>query len=59
MGSILPLRDGIGDGSALTRCFRHIDANGIIRWNWAAPLSVVFTPPRPAELAAVLDALGG
>jgi Peroxiredoxin len=36
-----------------------IDANGIIRWNWAAPLSVVFTPPRPAELAAVLDALGG
>jgi len=23
MGSILPLRDGIGDGSALTRCFRH------------------------------------
>jgi peroxiredoxin len=36
-----------------------IDASGIIRWNWAAPLSVVFTPPRPAELAAVLDGLGG
>gem|GEM_PF-943165 len=34
-----------------------IDADGIIRWSWAAPLSVVFTPPRPAELAAVLDAL--
>ncbi len=35
-----------------------IDAQGIIRWSWVAPLSVVFSPPRPAELATVLDSLG-
>lgn len=34
-----------------------IDAQGIIRWSWVAPLSVIFTPPRPAELAAVLDSI--
>ncbi len=34
-----------------------IDSQGIIRWSWAAPLSVVFTPPRPHELEAVLDQL--
>lgn len=35
-----------------------IDAQGIIRWSWVAPLAVVFTPPNPAELAAVLDSIG-
>ncbi len=34
-----------------------IDAQGIIRWSWVAPLAVVFTPPNPAELAAVLDSM--
>jgi peroxiredoxin len=34
-----------------------IDAAGIIRWTWVAPLAPVFTPPAPDELLAVLDAL--
>ena len=36
-----------------------IDAQGVIRWNWAAPLAVVFTPPGPEELLGVLDKLAG
>jgi peroxiredoxin len=32
-----------------------IDAAGIIRWSWVAPLSVVFTPPDPRTLLQVLD----
>ncbi len=35
-----------------------IDAEGIIRWEWVAPLSVVFSPPRPPELLQVIDELG-
>ncbi len=34
-----------------------IDTQGIIRWSWVAPLSVIFSPPRPPELAAVLDSI--
>jgi peroxiredoxin len=34
-----------------------IDAEGIIRWSWVAPLSAVFTPPAPRVLATVLDEL--
>ena len=34
-----------------------IDAEGRIRWNWVAPLAVVFTPPRPEELLSLLDTL--
>lgn len=34
-----------------------IDAEGRIRWNWVAPLSVVFTPPRPEELLTLLDTM--
>lgn len=34
-----------------------IDAAGIIRWWWAAPLSVVFSPPSPAALLQVIDEL--
>jgi peroxiredoxin len=34
-----------------------LDAVGIIRWSWVAPLSAVFTPPRPEELLAVVDEL--
>jgi peroxiredoxin len=39
---------GSGLGVPLPGCF-VIDAEGIIRYSWAAPFSVVFTPP-PAEL---------
>lgn len=35
-----------------------IDAAGVVRWSWAAPLSVAFTPPAPERLLEVLDALG-
>lgn len=35
-----------------------IDAQGIIRWSWVAPFSVVFSPPRPSELLQVIDELG-
>lgn len=35
-----------------------IDREGIIRWSWAAPLNVVFTPPSPQTLLAILDDLG-
>ncbi len=34
-----------------------IDAAGVIRWSWVAPLSVVFTPPGPEVLLQVLDEL--
>jgi peroxiredoxin len=34
-----------------------IDADGIIRWNWAAPFSPVFTPPPANRLIEVLDML--
>ncbi len=34
-----------------------IDRSGIIRWAWAAPFSVAFTPPAPENLLALLDAL--
>jgi peroxiredoxin len=34
-----------------------IDADGVIRWSWVAPLSVVFTPPPPDTLLEALDAL--
>lgn len=51
-------RYGVGSamGVPLPGCF-VIDSAGIIRWSWVAPLSVVFTPPSPAELLAVVDAL--
>lgn len=32
-----------------------IDAAGVVRWSWAAPLSAVFTPPGPATLLEILD----
>lgn len=32
-----------------------IDAEGIVRWSWAAPLSVVFTPPPAEQLLRLLD----
>ncbi len=35
-----------------------IDAAGVVRWSWAAPLSVAFTPPSPQRLLALLDELG-
>jgi peroxiredoxin len=34
-----------------------IDAAGLVRWSWAAPLAVVFTPPAPEALLAELDRL--
>lgn len=34
-----------------------LDAAGVIRWAWAAPLAPVFTPPDPATLLAAVDAL--
>ncbi|MCG8353130.1 MAG: peroxiredoxin family protein [Chloroflexales bacterium] len=34
-----------------------IDSNGIIRWSWAAPLAVAFTPPSPAKILSVIDQL--
>jgi peroxiredoxin len=34
-----------------------IDAAGIIRYSWVAPLAPVFTPPSAAVLCAELDAL--
>ncbi len=36
-----------------------LDAEGIIRWSWVAPLSVVFTPPTPETLLSILDQLFG
>jgi peroxiredoxin len=49
-------RYGMGSamGVPLPGCF-VIDAAGIIRWSWAAPLSAVFTPPAPATLLEALD----
>jgi hypothetical protein len=32
-----------------------IDAAGIVRWAWTAPLAVVFTPPSPERLLEELD----
>lgn len=32
-----------------------LDAAGVVRWSWAAPLSVAFTPPTPQRLLEVLD----
>jgi peroxiredoxin len=51
-------RYGMGSamGIPLPGCF-VIDAAGVIRWSWVAPLAVVFTPPAPAHLLAVLDDL--
>jgi peroxiredoxin len=34
-----------------------IDAAGVIRWAWAAPFSVTFTPPGPTPLLEAVDAL--
>lgn len=34
-----------------------LDAAGVVRFAWAAPLAVAFTPPGPAELLAALDGL--
>jgi peroxiredoxin len=34
-----------------------IDAAGTVRWSWAAPLAVAFTPPSPEVLLAELDRL--
>lgn len=51
-------RYGMGSamGVPLPGCF-VLDAEGIIRWSWVAPLAVVFTPPDPATLLAVVDQL--
>jgi peroxiredoxin len=35
-----------------------IDAAGVVRWGWAAPLAVAFTPPGPEALLRELDQLG-
>lgn len=32
-----------------------IDAEGIIRWVWVAPLSAVFDPPMPDRLLDLID----
>lgn len=45
---------GSGFGVPLPGTF-IIDAEGIIRWSWAAPFSPVFTPPAPSKLLALLD----
>lgn len=34
-----------------------VDRDGIIRWNWAAPLAVVFTPPPAERLFELIDTL--
>ena len=34
-----------------------IDAAGVVRWSWAAPLAPVFTPPGAGRLAELLDSL--
>lgn len=34
-----------------------IDAAGIVRWSWAAPLAPVFTPPPASTLIEVLDSV--
>lgn len=34
-----------------------LDAAGTVRWGWAAPLAVAFTPPAPATLLKVVDGL--
>ena len=34
-----------------------IDAAGLIRWSWVAPLSVAFTPPGPEVLLEAVDSL--
>lgn len=51
-------RYGVGSamGVPLPGCF-VIDAAGIVRWGWAAPLALAFTPPSPELLLAALDAL--
>lgn len=36
-----------------------IDAEGVIRWSWAAPFSVSFSPPAPQQLLAILDEMQG
>lgn len=48
---------GSGFGVPLPGSF-VIDEEGIIRWSWVAPFSVVFTPPSPEELLAQASALG-
>jgi peroxiredoxin len=47
---------GSGFGVPLPGCF-VIDAAGVIRWGWAAPFSVSFTPPSPERLLKALDDL--
>ena len=46
---------GSGMGVPLPGSF-VIDAQGIIRWGWAAPFSPVFTPPAPRDLLQIIDA---
>lgn len=36
-----------------------IDPAGVVRWSWAAPLALVFTPPGPEELLRAVDELRG
>lgn len=34
-----------------------LDAEGVIRWSWLAPLNIAFSPPTPQQLADLLDQL--
>jgi peroxiredoxin len=34
-----------------------IDSAGILRWQWVAPLALVFEPPAPQTLLEVLDSM--
>lgn len=47
---------GSGFGVPLPGSF-VIDAEGVIRYSWAAPFSPVFTPPAAERLLAVVDSL--
>lgn len=46
---------GSGFGVPLPGSF-VIDSDGIIRWSWVAPFSVVFTPPSPDVLLEQVEA---
>lgn len=47
---------GSGFGVPLPGTF-IIDGEGVIRWNWAAPFSPIFSPPGPKALLELLDQL--